>query len=134
VCAGVTDCGSCADDRTVLPLPGKEEDVDAFSEEVYLLLCVLALFGVWASEKKSVLEGRYDFKTPGMVCDTEKQCFLVGSVRHGFEKRDRFLAIGEGLISTVEGEGYVDCADASTFAGECNCAECIVTGGRRVRY
>lgn len=107
-----------ADDRTVLPLVGKEEDVDAFSEEIYLLLCVLALFGLWASEKKSVLEGRFDFKTLGMVCDTEKQCFLIGTERHGFEKRDRFLAIGEGLVSTVEAGGYINWFDASTFAGE----------------
>ena len=84
---------------------------------MYILLYLLVFFGYWISVKKSILRGNFSFVSLGLVVDTVDQCFRVGSLEHGFGKRDRFVELGRFIVASVTSSGSVGWQDLAKFAG-----------------
>ena len=84
---------------------------------MYILLYLMVMFGYWISLKKSILVGNLTFVSLGLVVDTISQCFRVGSIEHGFEKRDRFVELGRSIVASVTDSGIVSWQSLAKFAG-----------------
>ena len=76
----------------------------------------LVCFGYFVSSK-TLLRGRPTCVSLGLVVDTIQQCFLVGSVEHGYKKRDAFVSLGESILESVRATGGVSWLSAASFAG-----------------
>jgi len=111
-------CSQYLDDRTLVARRGYERCQVDFQRQVYVLLVLMWWFGYTASLSKSVLEGRYDFRTLGLVCDSKLQSFLVGNARYGFDKRDEYIALGRSLAAAARDELRISWVSASRFAGK----------------